>query len=122
MSEVTQEQIIAAIKQIANGEALSKKPNVKEIEKITGDITQAQRDEAFKAYLGGLEADSGDGQSDVDTNEEVKPDHPVVTNESDQTLSIKGVKILPGSSVPVPKFDADHSVIRRWIDSGVISV
>lgn len=136
--EVAQEQIVAAIKQLANGKTLEKKPNVKDIEKITGDITAAQRDEAFETYQAELEADDADdnepnadgddSDSDADAGNAaadapaVESDHPVVTNESKQSLSIRGVKILPGQSAPVPKFKADHPIMKRWIDAGIISV
>jgi len=110
--------IVAAIEELADGGALDKKPNVKEIEEIIGlDITAAERDAAWEQFNAGSDEPAADEPSANDDS-----GHPVVTNTGQYALIVCRVRIEPGESKPAKDLDADKPVIKAWIAAGLISV
>ena len=101
--------IVAAIESVSAAlapDVLTKKPTVADVEVFTGfDITAAERNEAWEVFTSGG-AESG----------------AVVTNNYSSDISLFGVTIKRGQSAEVPDFDAEHSVMKCWIEQKVITV
>jgi len=121
------QQAIDAIAELheAQPEGEKKKPNVAEVEALVGfDLDAAARDEAWEAYQSGKEEEAdeeGDSPSgappptaSVETTR--------VTNRYRGALSINGVRIGPGESGDVPRFDRENAVMRAWLEAEVISL
>ena len=100
--------IVAAIESVSAAiapDVLTKKPNVADVEVFTGfDITAAERDEAWDVFTSGAESGA------------------VVTNNYSSDISLFGVTIKRGQSAEVPDFNAEHSVMKCWIEQKVITV
>lgn len=110
---VSKADILVALGQLVSalpeGEAI-KKPSVKDVEAIVeGDVSAAERDEAWADFQALDNASDGNGV-------------PIVTNNYKSDLAIAGVVIAPNESKAVPKFNADNSVMKRWIKQDVIRV
>ena len=131
------DKIVNAIKTLANdaeGGVLLEKPNVKDIEKLIGNISADQRDVAWKAYESDPDtvaktAAKAKADAEAKAAEEAKAKakadangEKMVSNKSKNKLEFRGVVIAPGESKSVPGFDAKHAVMKAWIDKGVISI
>lgn len=120
-----QEAVFGAMAELVKKEP-SKKPNVKLIEGIAKiDINADERDaywadfqetDAFKAAIEG----DGGGTDDADADDD--DDSQKVTNNYTGALLVCGTRIPAGETMPVPKFDAEHSVMKIWLDREIISV
>lgn len=120
----SQADIVAAIGLLAEkaGGSLAKKPNVADVEQELGeDISADERDTAWKAYQDAQEGTKPTATPDA-------PADPVevattrVSNAYSTDLSVFGVVIPKDGSSDVPNFNAEHAVIRMWLDAGIISV
>lgn len=110
---VSKADILAALGQLVSalpeGEAI-KKPSVKDVEAIVeGDVSAAERDEAWAEFQA---LDNTPEDNEI----------PIVTNNYKSAIAIAGVVIAPNESKAVPKFNADNSVMKRWIKEDVIRV
>jgi len=126
-------QAVEAIGSLAEdaGGSLPKKPNVADVEALTGfDMTAPDRDEAWAAYQaaqeGAVAAEADEGDTDA-PKPAATPDKPAgttrVTNRYTGPISpVPGVTIAPGQTAEVRGFDPEHGVIALWIDKGVLEV
>lgn len=111
-----QKQIIEAIETLAESAhdgILTRKPSIKDIESLVDfDIEAKERDSAWKQWC----LDHGKNMNTEKTSEVL------VTNNYSSALSVFCVLIEKGETESVPYFNAEHSVIAKWIKEGVISV
>lgn len=89
---------------------LTSKPNVKDVEAVAGiNATASERDEAWAEFTASASSSETSGPL-------------MIKNGYQSPIEIKGVIIPVGESRPVPHFDPDNSVIKHWIDKGVIQL
>jgi len=131
MNDEQKKAVLEAIAQLVEKEP-GKKPNVKLIEEIVGfDISADDRDAAYAEFEAAEKeaadkkaADEKAAADKAAADEKAKAEKeaaeageaPRVTNNYRGALSVCGTTIPAGETMPVPKFDAEHAVMKIWAD------